>query len=104
MRVDQIRRARALEASRQGIQRAQEQAERAAGRLANLESQRAVQYAEQQRREVARLGQHRQDYVRDMIELTRSQTAARANAKVLRSSEAASAEVVNLGRRIDVRA
>jgi hypothetical protein len=63
-----------------------------------------VHSAEQQQREVERLSQHRQDYVRDMMELTRSQTAARANAKVLRSSEAASAEVINLGRRIDVRA
>lgn len=104
MRVDQTRRTRALEASRQGIQRAQERAERAAARLANLESQRVVHTAEQQQREVERLSQSRKDYVRDMIELTRSQTAAKANAKVLRSSEAASAEVINLGRRIDVRA
>jgi hypothetical protein len=104
VRVDQIRLAKALETSRQGIQHAQEQAGRAAARLANLESQRVVHTAEQQQREVERLSQSRKDYVRDMIELTRSQTATRANAKVLRSSEAASAEVINLGRRIDVRA
>lgn len=104
MRVDQIRRARALEASRQGLQRAQELAERAAAKLANLESQKDAHTVGQQQHEVERLSQSRKDYVRDMMELTRSRTAAKANARVVRSSEAASAEIINLGRRIDVRA
>ena len=102
VRVEHIRRLDALQISRQGLERAREMADRASERLSRAERLRQERLAELRREEQQR--EVRQDYVRDFVELSRAQHAVRANARVFQTSLAASAEVVNLGRRIDVRA
>lgn len=47
--------------------------------------------------------QQQQDALRDIVELSESSLALRANSAVFRTAGAVSQEVINLGRRLDVR-
>jgi hypothetical protein len=89
-----------MQAAREGLERAQEHLDRAAERISHLDPNSP----EQRRLREAREDDRRRDYLRDILELSRARHEASANARVIRTSAAASAEVINLGRRIDVRA
>jgi hypothetical protein len=99
VRIDEVTRVDAVQLSRQGIERALEQADRAAESIARV----PPSLDEQQRLEQAR-EMDRQDYVRDLLDLAEARHNVALNAQVARIGIAASAEVVNLGRRIDVSA
>jgi hypothetical protein len=90
--------ATALDAARQGINQAQEQARQAGGRRALLGVGEGSAGAAGQRQAP------QPDLVRDMVQLTQSASAVRANAATVHIVSGVSEEVVNLGRRIDVKA
>jgi len=100
MPVEQAPRIDALQAAREGIERAQERLDRAAERISRLDPNSP----EQRHLREVRADDLRADYTRDIIELSRAHHEARANAQVARIGAAANTEIVNLGRRIDVRA
>ena len=100
MPVEPIPRVDAAQSAREGLRRAQERLDRAAERISRLDPNSP----EQRRLREVREEDRRRDYIDDMLELSRARYEARANANVVRASAAASAEVINLGRRIDVRA
>ena len=99
MRIDEVTRVDAVQLSRQGIERAREQADRATESIARV----PPSMDEGQRLEQAR-EMDRQDYVRDLLDLAEARHNVALNAQVARIGIAASAEAINLGRRIDVRA
>jgi len=100
MPVEQTPRTEAMQAAREGMERAQERLDRAAQRISRLDPNSP----EQRRLREVREEDRRRDYLRDILELSRARHEASANARVIRTSSAMSAEVINLGRRIDVRA
>ena len=100
MPVEPTPRVDAVQSAREGLRRAQERLDEAAQRISRLDPSSP----EQRRLREAREDDLRQDYIQDMLELSRARHEAAANANVVRSSAVASAEVINLGRRIDVRA
>lgn len=99
MRVDEVTRVDAVQLSRQGLERAREQAGRAAESIARVPPSMDEQRRLEQAREM-----DRQDYVRDLLDLAEARHDVALNVRVARISSAASAEAINLGRRIDVRA
>lgn len=94
--------ANALRAARDGIEEAREQGRQVAERRARdlQQDARGRQRAGEARAEQAR----RADMLRDMVELSRQSQALKANTRVFRAAGGVSEEVVNLGRRLDVRA
>ena len=100
MPVEQTPRVDAAQSARDGLRRAQERLNRAAERISRFDPGGP----EQRRLREAREDDLRQDYAQDILELSRARHEASANAQVARISAEASAEVINLGRRIDVRA
>ena len=100
MPVEQIPRVDAAQSAREGLQRAQERLDRAADSISRLDPGSP----DQRRLREVREDDLRRDNARDILELSRARTQARANAQVARTAADTSAEVVNLGRRIDVRA
>jgi hypothetical protein len=87
----------ALQAARQGVTQAQEQARQAGGRRALLG---AGDGGTERQSQVP----VRADLLGDMVQLSRSEAAVKANAASIHIVSGVSEEVVNLGRRIDVKA
>jgi hypothetical protein len=94
----------ALAAAADGVRIAEEHARLAAGNLSRgLETTPATQLATDVLAEAdARVKQT--DALRDIVELSEAATALKANAGVFRAAGGTSQEVVNLGRRLDVKA
>lgn len=86
----------ALQAARQGISQAQEQARQAGAR-------RALFGAGESGGEHLPPAPERADLLSDMVQLSRSEIAVKANAATIHIVSGVSEEVVNLGRRIDVK-
>jgi hypothetical protein len=87
----------ALQAARQGITQAQEQARQAGARRALFGAGDGG--TERQGQTSART-----DLLSDMVQLSRSENAVKANAAAIHIVSGVSEEVVSLGRRIDVKA
>jgi len=100
MAVERETLAAALNAARQGINEAQERGRDIAERRA-----RGIEPLEERRDERSKEVEPRsRDMIQDIVELSRTRHQVRANATVFRTGANVSEEVVNLGRRIDVRA
>ena len=99
----------ALAAMREGLQRAQQRVDTVAASRARgidvLDTQlnRAAPKANSEDAVRAR-SRSRRDLTGDMVELSRAAVEAKANTQVARVAGNVSAEVINLGRTIDVRA
>ena len=100
MPVEPTPRTDALNSAREGLQRAQERLNRAAQSISRADPASP----DARRLERVRAEDRQRDYISDQLELSRAARESRINASVARTSAGASAEAVNLGRRIDVRA
>ena len=91
----------AVHAAADGLRLAQEHARFAAGNLAGGRDDLEALLASQNSNTAATSKDA--DVLRDIVELSEAAQAARASAGVFRAADGSSREIVNLGRRLDVK-